>query len=79
MDIASPIAIPPTPLQQQFRRANDNDSELDLGTSPKLGKDEGNSNHPSRKADLSVKVALSLYKVQQNIYLLDFQRVEVKL
>ncbi len=25
-----------------------------------------------------VKIALSLYKVQQNIYLLDFQRVEVR-
>ena len=24
-----------------------------------------------------VKVAMSLYKVQQNIYLLDFQRIEV--
>ena len=27
--------------------------------------------------DAKVKIALSLYKVQQNIYLLDFQRVEV--
>jgi hypothetical protein len=27
--------------------------------------------------DSKVKIALSLYKVQQNIYLLDFQRVEV--
>ncbi len=27
--------------------------------------------------DGKVKIALSLYKVQQNIYLLDFQRVEV--
>ena len=27
--------------------------------------------------DNRVKIALSLYKVQQNIYLLDFQRVEV--
>lgn len=25
----------------------------------------------------SVKMALSLYKVQQNIFLLDFQRIEV--
>jgi hypothetical protein len=25
-----------------------------------------------------VKIALSLYKVQQNIYLLDFQRIEVR-
>ena len=25
-----------------------------------------------------IKIALSLYKVQQNIYLLDFQRVEVR-
>eukprot|EP01035_Chromulina_nebulosa_P037299 gene37299-50336_t len=26
--------------------------------------------------DTKIKIALSLYKVQQNIYLLDFQRVE---
>ena len=25
-----------------------------------------------------VRIALSLYKVQQNIYLLDFQRIEVR-
>jgi hypothetical protein len=29
--------------------------------------------------DSKVKIALSLYKVQQNIYLLDFQRVEVSI
>jgi len=32
---------------------------------------------PSHTPDAKVKIALSLYKVQQNIYLLDFQRVEV--
>lgn len=31
----------------------------------------------SHLSDHQVKIALSLYKVQQNIYLLDFQRVEV--
>lgn len=31
----------------------------------------------SRYVDASIKIALSLYKVQQNIYLLDFQKVEV--
>lgn len=31
----------------------------------------------SRLLDSRIKIALSLYKVQQNIYLLDFQRVEV--
>jgi 5'-AMP-activated protein kinase, catalytic alpha subunit len=31
----------------------------------------------SRYVDASVKIALSLYKVQQNIYLLDFQKTEV--
>ena len=31
---------------------------------------------PNRPADSRFKIALSLYKVQQNIYLLDFQRVE---
>ena len=29
------------------------------------------------KGNNKVKIALSLYKVQQNIYLLDFQRIEV--
>ncbi len=32
----------------------------------------------SHMIDHNVKIALSLYKVQQNIYLLDFQRVEVR-
>lgn len=32
---------------------------------------------PHHTPDPNVKIALSLYKVQQNIYLLDFQRVEV--
>lgn len=40
------------------------------------------SSHPKRRhrklnSDVVVKVAMSLYKVQQNIYLLDFQRIEV--
>lgn len=33
---------------------------------------------PVHTPDPKVKIALSLYKVQQNIYLLDFQRVEVR-
>lgn len=36
-----------------------------------------NTNTNSRYVDASIKIALSLYKVQQNIYLLDFQKVEV--
>lgn len=32
----------------------------------------------SNVMDTKIKIALSLYKVQQNIYLLDFQRVEVR-
>ena len=35
--------------------------------------DSGSGSVPDK-----VKIALSLYKVQQNIYLLDFQRVEVR-
>lgn len=35
------------------------------------------SDTTSRYVDASIKIALSLYKVQQNIYLLDFQKVEV--
>jgi hypothetical protein len=34
------------------------------------------TNH-SRLLESHIKIALSLYKVQQNIYLLDFQRIEV--
>lgn len=33
----------------------------------------------SRLLDSHIKIALSLYKVQQNIYLLDFQRIEVRI
>lgn len=36
------------------------------------------SNGVHRIPESHIKIALSLYKVQQNIYLLDFQRVEVK-
>ena len=41
----------------------------------KASNDEPNVH--SRLLDSHIKIALSLYKVQQNIYLLDFQRVEV--
>lgn len=43
--------------------------------------DDGVSDAPMEQPlpDSKVKIALSLYKVQQNIYLLDFQRVEVSL
>jgi hypothetical protein len=38
----------------------------------------GGGAYPNQKTPVyRVKIALSLYKVQQNIYLLDFQRVEV--
>ena len=37
------------------------------------------SDTTNRYVDVSIKIALSLYKVQQNIYLLDFQKVEVRL
>ena len=37
----------------------------------------GASDTTSVYVDAAVKIALSLYKVQQNIYLLDFQKVEV--
>lgn len=36
----------------------------------------GGTDDDSNKNRLRIKVALSLYKVQQNIYLLDFQRIE---
>ena len=39
--------------------------------SPKTGPSGGVALH-------QVKIALSLYKVQQNIYLLDFQRLDVR-
>lgn len=37
---------------------------------------DGNSNMTGSGEYVDVKVALSLYRVQQNIYLLDFQRIE---
>jgi hypothetical protein len=40
---------------------------------PHQGSRSASSVRPSSR----VKIALSLYKVQQNIYLLDFQRIEV--
>ena len=54
----------------------------------KDGVDSSNSRHSQRKAnaefvsnatppDDRIKIALSLHKVQQSIYLLDFQRLEV--
>lgn len=45
------------------------------------GDDDGLCSAPLEQPlpDSKVKIALSLYKVQQNIYLLDFQRVEVSL
>ena len=37
---------------------------------------EHDANGESNEESVEVKVALSLYKVQQSIYLLDFQRLE---
>lgn len=43
------------------------------------GRKKRNKGDHSRVPENHIKIALSLYKVQQNIYLLDFQRVEVLL
>ena len=61
-----------TPIHILYRHI-DTGSAVDLSglaASSKGGKSGANRDHNQ------VKIALSLYKVQQNIYLLDFQRVE---
>ena len=62
----------------------DQDHDMDLDNSPSVSARKKRSkasnddvNVHSRLLDSHIKIALSLYKVQQNIYLLDFQRVEV--
>ncbi len=57
----------------------DNESDVEDNNNDE---DQRNKRHKSQRftsspVDAKVKIALSLYKVQQNIYLLDFQRVEV--
>ncbi|CAE7747526.1 unnamed protein product, partial [Symbiodinium microadriaticum] len=51
---------------------SDNGSRLHGG---RVLSEDANS-EMSGDVDAVVKIALSLYKVQQNIYLLDFQKVE---
>ena len=48
-----------------------------LVSAPISAADTPRDSEGSGYVDASIKVALSLYKVQQNIYLLDFQKVEV--
>ncbi len=59
---------------------NDIDLDADMGEGEARKKRSKASNDVathSRLLDSHIKIALSLYKVQQNIYLLDFQRIEV--
>jgi hypothetical protein len=60
----------------------DSDEEDEEGTGTGSGSGARKKRHKGGglgggAIDSKVKIALSLYKVQQNIYLLDFQRVEV--
>jgi 5'-AMP-activated protein kinase catalytic alpha subunit len=59
------------------RRDHDSgDSDADDSTEGGAQKKRHKAGGLGGAADSKVKIALSLYKVQQNIYLLDFQRVE---
>jgi 5'-AMP-activated protein kinase catalytic alpha subunit len=59
---------------EEMNILNVDNGEMDMDDITSAG---GNSNRQQGVLqDSSVKIALSLYKVQQNIYLLDFQRVE---
>ena len=54
-------------------------SHFDLhGLGMGSGSGTGTGSEIQGKINNKVKIALSLYKVQQNIYLLDFQRIEVR-
>ena len=54
-------------------------SHFDLhGIGMGSGSGTGTGSEIQGKINNKVKIALSLYKVQQNIYLLDFQRIEVR-
>jgi hypothetical protein len=61
---------------------DDGPDEIETNEAPNLSpnKRSKSGNDPSahsRLLESHIKIALSLYKVQQNIYLLDFQRIEV--
>ena len=61
---------------------DDNDSDLesnsDHGMRKRRNRQAWGMNNVNHTPDPKVKIALSLYKVQQNIYQLDFQRLEVQ-
>jgi hypothetical protein len=73
---------PPHPYSspKAYGSGNEEGNEMDLATSGS----HIDLQHMARdhtgvaKNYHKVKIALSLYKVQQNIYLLDFQRIEVR-
>ncbi len=54
-----------------------NDGGMEVDDEQQPGGRKKRKGDPSRVPEDHIKIALSLYKVQQNIYLLDFQRVEV--
>lgn len=58
---------------------NDTDDMSEGGGRNKRSKASNDVATHSRLLDSHIKIALSLYKVQQNIYLLDFQRIEASL
>lgn len=72
----------PMMIDQSLDLNNDESMDVDddQQQSPQPGgrKKRSKGDH-SRVPENHIKIALSLYKVQQNIYLLDFQRVEVLL
>lgn len=69
-------------IDSNFEQGHDMDLENSPSVSARKKRSKASNddvNIHSRLLDSHIKIALSLYKVQQNIYLLDFQRVEVSI
>ena len=79
-DMIEPMVLDDVMEEDNEMTMNDahSDEEDDLhGSRNKRSKASSDMTTHSRLLDSHIKIALSLYKVQQNIYLLDFQRIEV--
>ncbi len=75
MEVAPPI---PIPQSREISMSSSPVENVCTGVGDDTTEKVNGSGHV-RKVDCAIKIALSLYKVQQNIYLLDFQRVEVSI
>ncbi len=82
MSDSDAVDIEPTSMDQGLDRMLDTDNDNSPTFSARKKRSKASTddmNVHSRLLDSHIKIALSLYKVQQNIYLLDFQRIEVRL